>query len=657
MNGDVLDVCRTGAGGSVVIAHAASVSPLVERSFIDAGRFFAGAPGTLMKEGGCDGPGAADRYVVCVRLPSGRWTELSMPRDAEKVDSVDAGAAPRADVAVGRWIPTSDGGALGVLIGTIPRLIDIKSQEVRSLPAGFFQKYAGFGSAPSNVRIVADFRVTSDGSIEGYADTASLRLSRDGKWEPSRDTFSKLWSSGAFALGVDPQGGLWQSTNYGRNWASIAPPPGQPDNLRISSCSLVGCDFGSWFRIGYPESTKSEEPLTITPRAPAPVADAVPQLHCFSKGPTYGRIVAVPFDRNGNATGTPLFGASWMVQRAGEAIERAEFTSALGNALLKRASIAIDPMLLDADPMTLAAALARPTRLRYQELFAIPAVRETSFTWQSVYLPLIRTRGQDESIDYRTGGTAVPVLARETGKTEGLVLQSFPLVLWLRHNKLYRVGVFPQELDDDEITSAALDVDGNLLFAVKHDRTRIVKWEPTGMRVVSDVPQINAENVPNLDVLAIAADASPVIVRLWSHDPPTVDDPALVLGNDEPRPLAPWSSLTAGNCEAPDGYRAVIVAGSGWLRLSLGGAIQPSQERFLAMVHWNQQRVCLEAVEVPSKSMSFGDLTLTSSIVARFGAGAFANRYAFDDGVEHKEPFECQLAPAKKRAISTGDAR
>jgi hypothetical protein len=656
MNGDVLDLCRTGAGGSVVIAHAASEAPYVERSFVDTGRFFAGEPGTLLKEGNCDGPSAADRYAVCIRLPSGRWAELSMPRNTAEVDSADAGVAPGAEAAVGRWIPTPDGGALGVQNGTLPRLIDLRRHVVKSLPAGYLEKYAGFWSAPSNL-IVADFRVTTDGTIEGYAGNVSLRLTRDSKLESSPDTFARLWSSGAFAVALDPQGRLWQSTNYGRKWSSIALPPGQLKDPRISSCSLAGCDFGGWFRIGYPETGQSEMPLTIAPRAESSVADLGPQLRCFSQGPISRRIVTIPQDRGGNATRASLFGASWIPLRPGETIQGASFVSELGDVSLTRGSFVIDPGLSAEDPWTVAAALARPTRLRYREPFNVPVVRETSFTWQAIYMPVTQTLGQEASIDYSTGGTAVPVLSRVPGKPEGVVLQSAPFLLWLRSNKPYRVGVLPPELGDDKITSAAVDTDGNLLLAVSADRVRIVKSEPTGMRVLSEAPQINPQNVPNPDALAVAADGSPAILRIWSHDPPTVDDPALVLGNTEPRALAPWSSLTAGNCEATDGYRAIVVAGSGWLRLNLGGAIQQSQVPFLAMVHWNQQRVCLEAVEFPSETMSFGETDLTPSLVARFGAGAFAHRYVFDDGVEYTEPFDCQLVAASQpAAVANGRA-
>jgi len=83
----------------------------------------------------------------------------------------------------------------------------------------------------------------------------------------------------------------------------------------------------------------------------------------------------------------------------------------------------------------------------------------------------------------------------------------------------------------------------------------------------------------------------------------------------------------------------------------VSGSLQPTQEPFLAMVNWNQQRVCLEAVEVPSETMAFGDAALTTSIVVRLGANAFASRYAFDSGVEYTEPFECQFVPANRSPV------
>ena len=640
MGVQVVAICRTGSGGSVVIAHADSTQPTMERSFTDSGKYFAGDLGTLMKEGSCDTPSAADSFVVCVRAPNGTWSELSMPHSLVSPESVD-GIVTETDISVRRWIPTLQGGAFGIVKGPVLRLLDLRRGVVKSFPDTSLEKYPAFWSTREEV-LHTQFRASNDGEIEGYADGTPLHLTANGKLEASPQTFANFRSIGAYAIALDAKGGLWQSRDYGRNWLNVALPPGQQRAPQISACSLAGCDLGSWYRLGYAELPPDDRTLTVVPPADAAVIDAAPQLNCFGKGAIARHVVTALEDSNGNIFGVPEFGALWTPVRRDETREAAYFVSAISNDTLKRGGYLIDPRLTGDDPMAMATALAASTRLRYHEPFTVPRVRETTFTWQAVHVATKRALGPDSDIDYSSGGTAIPVMSRVSGKTEGIVLRSDPFHLWLRANKQNQLGIFPAELTDGIITSAAVDRGGSLLLALSQERVRIVKSETGGSRVLLEFPQTPAIP-PNPDVLAIAADGAPAILRILSEAPPTIDDPALVLSNAEPLALAPWSTLKVGDCEASDGYRAIVVAGGGWLGVNLGGTAILPPNSFLAMVHWNQQRVCLEAVEFPTDSMTFGDTQVATSLAVRFGPGAFATRYAFDMGVEYTEPFECQL--------------
>lgn len=642
-SGSILCVCKTGTNGSVVIAHAESEQPHIERSFVDVNKFYAGDSGTLLRAGGCDKAAAEDRLAVCLRLPSGRWTELSMSRESSTGDSASDETGPDiGNAQVQRWIPTSDGGVLGVLTGSVMGLVDLRKRVVVPISSESFKANVGQFAVHAPM-VDSSFRVASNGTIEGYSSNGSVRLTSDGTVERSPHTFSKLFANGALAIATDGRNGLWQSVDYGQTWLNVAGPPGQNGPLQIRSCSRAGCDLTSWYRIGSPATPNDHGRPNHARRAKFALLDPAPELKCTSQGQRTRRRSFPPKDRDGNDLGVAHFGARSVPNFGGEAPTLVSFSSGSTDAALLRGNLVVDPRLLAEDPNAQLAAIVGSANLRYQEPFAVPKIRETSLAWQPIFSVVTRTLGPEATVDLSGDGIAVPVLSRVAAKSDGVLLFKAPVYLWLRANSPVQVGALPPELGSAGITSAAVDVDGKLLFVAADDQSRLVKSDSTGAHTLAELPQVTIAGPPNPDVLALAVTGAPAIIRMWSQYPPTADNPALILASGEPKPLAPWATLTAGNCVAADGYRAIIVAGAGWLRLSLGGAVQPADSSFLAMVHWNQQRVCLEALEFPTAEVDLGDSTVTSSMMVRFGNSGEAHRYAFAQGSELVEDYECQL--------------
>jgi hypothetical protein len=646
---DTIAVCRTTRNDTVVIAGTATENPHIERSFVDHGPFYAGEPGTLVKGGTCDGPKEAkeaNKFSVCVRSRLGKWHDLAVSRDIAAPNPWDAGVEFEPNKAeVKRWIPTADGGALGLLSGGVTGLIDMREQVIVPFASAEYNNRISLFAADADI-VDTNFSVGDDGAIVGYGGNGSLRLSRDGKLQLSPHAFGKIWSSGAVGIGIDPRSGLWQSLDFGRNWRKVADPPGHPHGtgLEVVACSYVGCNLGRWFRLGYANTGPEAEQFAVARNYPLAGSREVPRLSCFSSGTVQRRFVGVTANAEGNVQSAPHFGAHLLPTINSEAATSVDFAVDLNGTTLLQAAFTSAPAINDTSSPLFGSAIANSNRLYYHELFAKPQIRETSFTWRSVLSTLMRARGDIGDMDYSSGGSALPVLSLASGKTEGLLLFQAPFYLWLRQNKPVRVAALPSELDGEGIISAVADrKNEELTILVKGPRLRVAKSGPNPIRTLLEFPTLGQEP-PNPEVLAVGSDGTVRVLRIWSQDPPTADDPALVLSPGQvPMALAPWSTLTAGNCSGSDGYRAIVIAGPSWLDVELAGAAQPRTNQFLAMVHWNQQRVCLEAIECPVGELTIGATTSTASIVARFDAGAFAERYLFDKGVEYNEPLECKL--------------
>ena len=236
---DVLAACRAATGGSVVVAGAAGKTPKIEKVFPTAAPFFVGRPGTLAFGGPCDETRTDSRAVVCVRTHDGSWRELG-----ETAPVADAGPTPDAGakkpIVVTRWVPTSDGNALGLVSGDEGGVYDAaKNQLTRFTNKGYASENQIF--YPSSSSMVTDeLAVADDGSIVGFVGSGSVRLFRDGRVQRAPFVFGQLRSAGAFAVGRDNDGRLWQSSSWGQEWTEVAAPTGSDaESLNVESCSTA----------------------------------------------------------------------------------------------------------------------------------------------------------------------------------------------------------------------------------------------------------------------------------------------------------------------------------------------------------------------------------------------------------------------------------
>ena len=117
---DVLLVCAPKYGTPFVASHVLGDKPPVIESFPQSGSFFASDDGSLAFAGPCQ-RAKVSRSIVCVRTQGGVWQEL----DLDGVGA-DAGA-----LEVVRWVPRSDGSALGFVAGPSGGLVDGRTGELK----------------------------------------------------------------------------------------------------------------------------------------------------------------------------------------------------------------------------------------------------------------------------------------------------------------------------------------------------------------------------------------------------------------------------------------------------------------------------------------------------------------------------------------------
>jgi len=164
----------------------------------------------------------------------------------------------------------------------------------------------------------------------------------------------------------------------------------------------------------------------------------------------------------------------------------------------------------------------------------------------------------------------------------------------------------------------------------------------------------------NADAVAVGHDGRLAILRLPPGDePPTVDNPAWLLSSDAaPVALAPWSSLepaTSPACATQRGHRAVIQTERAWF--DVVGATSDRDDGMSALVRWDTERICLEAIQIgfgsvaepvnqPARSDDAGGVhgALRISAVARFTlARPEAAFVAADGNAQLRERATCDL--------------
>lgn len=576
-----------------VVSGLGRFAPRIERAFSERKAFFLGSAGFLLREGPCNGPSSTPLSALCIRDPRGDWRELDIPPN---VLPMLTGKSPI------RWVPTSDGGAIGMVTGEQPGYYDATTKRFVPLPAGALNRY-DVDLRPSQ-GLNDGFTVLPDGTIAGYLDNGLRHWNKSGEISAPMPRIKSLSHRGPNALGLDEAGHLLQSTDFGMTWQTVAAPRHGSTQLVLGACSYAGCWISDWYRIGYPATHAQQPSLESRPLQPEIEPPHVPplRLQCRTQGKTTpggsrsisSYLALAPglfIDDYDPKLKTPR---SWPVT------DWTFFDSSAQTAAPDLQS----PRLVPPGPGSSSLSSTYPVLTEYPERIASAYV----FDWRG-----------SRRIGFHLGGRSAP-FTRDT----------------------------PLAIDLGRVTSIALDRAGRQYYL---ERGYQEPWGPRDVRyaavrrlepgypVVVKVRDSYRLGLPNPDVIALGANGKAGILRIRSLWPATKDDPALVItANDVVEELAPWSTLQIGACDGQPGYRA-IVAVSDWLGLTLNGA-ETDISRMTMLVHWNDKRLCLEAAE---GALSIGPTLRRLHLVAEFGAKPQAFAYQYEAGRFYVQPMTCAL--------------
>ncbi|HEX3345174.1 MAG TPA: hypothetical protein VHS09_11410, partial [Polyangiaceae bacterium] len=674
----------------------------VEQTFSDGGRFIVSDDGGILWVGFCDKPLVGSHRVACVRSPGGGWQQYDLDTAG------DAAAGPSYNVI--RWIPRADGGAIAVVgdIGGTANawgFLDGRTGEVHAWPTdaltppvrAALQNNEGARGSPVDPARLADrsWTVTPQGTLRGWATLGNalgaVEVGVDGSLQTSPFTFERVASAGPIALARTREGRIWQTLDRGATWSEVAAPPAARPGGWIDphACSLVGCDLGQWYRVGWAATPPVPQPPATT-ASPAPRIEEspAPKLTCRATGDVK-RAAAVRDDRSPDDLG---LGASRIAVSDSKGI-----TDFVRLAFPRR----IVGAVRDTDPMDEAASRALihgPATQPGDDRLVVTApnhdpmalVRQVSFVPAFDPLGGLR-RGSIAVRDLVVAGRAanmpladllredcvpsgaVPVTPVEPGAADDLLVQLVAgAVSWQRASSSAaprsRVAYEAGRGDEWRILSAAA-LDGKGVAWLEEDASghaRVMRLGPsptpaTGFEL--DAPPTADLYPANVDALAVGPRGELAVVRSPSgREPPSNADPAVLLvPGAPPVALAAWSTLTSADdaaCKTDGaGWRVTVQTIAPWLRLEGAGDLRGMEDSFmLARLRWSPARACLEAVELRTQDMSVAgggaqpsqwgtawDAPVESWAVATFTAGAAAGRVVVVPGGELRQPLECKL--------------
>jgi hypothetical protein len=687
-------------GGSFVASRAlGDKGPIIERTFATSAPFYAGDDGSLAYGGPCAGTRvAAD--VVCVRGTSGGWQEYdlsSMPKDQ---------GGP---FTVGRWIPRADGSALGIVGAPKPGIIDARTGEFRPWPAGetlptSLASRAATGpkkrgaSRDTSQLIDRSWTVTGGGHLRGWVDSGSVDVTPEGHVEPSPFAFDKIAAQGSFALAHSKDGRVWQTVDHGLSWIETGAPPAiKPERAEPRFCSAVGCDLGTFYRIGWvPSSPQSSPPPRSAAAAPNVKTPELPSVTCrVNAGPraqTVARSESSPDDLGLGAVRLPKSDSDRGLEYvripyghpAAQPPHESDFAPGSDDASLRAMFTGYE-----VGPGDARATVSGPNKdilaLRRQVAFVAPfdvtaAVRRASFTVGEM-MAHARTAGIGLNDFLQEDPTSVswlaPVLSSDAaGPSDVVFAGSQGLLGVLRGGAAARARVTLRASSSEErhvVSAVNLGGEDMALLELDSDgRGRVLKWAAATSTVnpLFEVPgQSTAATYPaNPDALARGpAPNELAVVRTASGGtPPSEGDPALLVALGQtvrPSALAPWSTLTPADdpaCKSEvGGHRAVVQTFRPWVRLQGPSFHSDDDAPSMVRVRWTKTRVCLEAVEVKAGTMAYtmkDDNSRTAArstttysgeaesvVIARFGGATQANavRAAIVAGAEVRQELVC----------------
>jgi hypothetical protein len=241
---------------------------------------------------------------------------------------------------------------------------------------------------------------------------------------------------------------------------------------------------------------------------------------------------------------------------------------------------------------------------------------------------------------------ALPIISANTPGTVGLLFREGPVLFRLEGSKALGISTLGPDQRELEI-GAAVAVNGTTLdLLLQPDPgvptlTRVAPGRREVLRTLSGAPA------------TLAVDRSGRALPLYlpvGIRAPTQADPLVVVDGERTILLAPWTTLAPAVStvchSAADDLRFTLQLTEGWLRVDLDDSRFWGQVRWpmLALLRGNEKRLCLEAVETLTNSLS-SDSDDGLRVVARFAAPVASGLVAAGEGTEYRQTLRCELLP------------
>jgi hypothetical protein len=667
VNGALLLSCNSKTG-SLVLSDVFGERPLTQAKFA-SGVSLDFADGVLVASARCDGlahPGA-----VCVRSVDGRLRDFDVSAQLAKLEQAapqpKPGAKPvRTAPSIVRWVPKEGGGAVALIGGSAPGLLDAQTgsfvpvlPEVLTVVEGKHNAKAWLG---------LDWIAFRDGSVRGWLRNRAVAITRDGRLEPSAIEFSRLSGAGAHALALDSRQRVFQSSDWGRSWVETLAPPGSASGGKnlAPRCSQVGCLLGPWLRVGWEVEVPAAgmRPQSVAPAPPSVTREVLPTLSCIQLAAP----VVVEHSRTSGSP-APQFGTS-RGSLVGEEEHEALFpwatvhpTHGQGPGLGLSASLAMRVPVADPEEPRPAKwpGYSSLARISFVSAFDPNArIQTASISWRAQF-DAARAAGAEPPM-FQIGqmeGSALPVLGLSAGEADGLLLDEF-VPLWVHRSGAIEALAARLAVSGSEWLSAVQRGPNKLALLSSGADGSLDVFEFTAGRGrrLFQMPGLEFGLYPgNADALALGVRGALAIWRTPSgREPATSADPALLFHDDgKVTMLAPWSQLflaDAPECKpAESDFRVLLQTRRAWLRLIDAG--QPMNDEALragmfAMLRGNSERLCLEAVELADAPVDRGGEASETRVSARFvGRSRGAARLGFAAGFEFRQPLSCSLSGAR----------
>lgn len=621
-------------------------TPQVEQSFSAMLPFYVGDDGAVAFGGPCSGP--PREGVACVRSGQGSWLERSTATDA---------GSP---VALGYVVPRADGSAVALALqAKPPTMTDLVTGDVRTFAESDFpqsiSRYGGkFGG---NNAVHREWSFSPDGALHGWQGGRVVTIPPSGA--PHTTTFvgenAIYGQNGTRALGMNPEGRLFQTIDRGMSWLEVAPPPSHPTGpgakraLGSMQCGALGCILGPWLRIGFREEPPRAPVRRIEVPPPSEaIAFAKPRIvDCTTTGPSRGTLLPSGDREFGfGATFLPT-GVDAMHYPRTSIHPVSGSEGGDGDEQAKRA-------------MSQSVANASTSAFRHTFTYVLPFDPQATLRSGTLLAADIAqaVRGSSVSLEDLLGevsfGRAVPTTPLDPAAPGGLLFASDRMMVFFRGGGP-RVALMPEDSSLTPISATELSADELLVLASNGMQSVVHKMGRGGAltQVLEWKGAQDTERYPaNPDAVATGPHGEIGVIRMASgHEPSSEGDPARLLqAKGKETKLAAWSTLVAADdaaCKAdPSGYRATIQVSNEWIQLENAQDKPEGAAPLFARVRWGETRICLEGLEMRMRSMTDRreqGRKLEQWTVTRVLSQNQASRLAIGAGFDFRQPQKCVL--------------